>query len=222
MRIRLGFLLALVLCATAAKAQDTAPAREPANGVPFEPRTGWFTETQVGVFTAFGGEKSFSNGEPWLALSLGADIPGVKHLELFLTVGHGSNGADCHSLDAQNNCSMWNLPDGSPAGGDAIENFSVMPLEAGLRWGFVNITHRLLPSIVVVGGYAFMRPWPAPPADPTTGVVPLGSVEVGGGLGLEYETRLPGLTVAAEVLVRYTLTPGIASLTAYPRIQYVF
>lgn len=212
MKMRVGLLLALGLfLASAAQAQE--PGQEPANGVPFQPRHGWFAETQVGVFTSFLGETPYSNGEPWVAISFGFDVPSVPHLTLFFTTGHGSNAADCKSLDTRGNCSTWNLPDGSLA--QAPEDFSVIPLELGVRYGFGEVVPRLTPYLTAVGGYAFMLPAPVKDAA-------LGSPEAGIGGGIEYVTRLTGLTIGAELIVRSTFTPMVLSLAAYPRIKYVF
>lgn len=208
----LAVALSVLAVGGVAQAKEAANG-EPATGVPFQVRHGWFAETQLGVFTAFGGEKTFSNGEPWVALSFGLDIPSVQHLTLFFTAAHGSNAGSCHALTDKGDCLSWKLADGSLAA--APENFSVMPLEVGLRFGFGDVVPRLSPYVVGVVGYSIIIPGLAKD-------VPLGSPHAGGGFGVEYVTRLDGLTIGAEVVVRAAFAPFLATLSAYPRIKYVF
>jgi hypothetical protein len=110
-------------------------------------------------------------------------------------------------------CATWKLEDNSNAA--APENFVIVPLELGARWGFKDVAERLFPYVTVVAGYSLFTPQIFQDA-------PLGSAHAGIGGGIQYGTRLNGLTLGAEVLVRYTFSPAIPSLAAYPRISYVF
>lgn len=213
MTMRVMMALAVMLAAGTAKAADAAG--EPATGVPFQVRHGWYAETQLGVFTAFGGSKAVSNGAPFIALSVGMDLPSLPALALFFTAGHGSNAGSCHALTAKGECESWKLADGSPAGSQGIESFSVIPLEVGARYAFSDIVPRLAPHVLATVGYSIIAPEMVKDAS-------LGSVHAGLGGGIEYVTRLDGLTLGAEVLVRAAFSPFLASLTAYPRIKYVF
>jgi hypothetical protein len=213
MTMRVTMALAVMLAAGAAQAADANG--EPATGVPFKVRHGWYAETQLGVFTTFGGSKALSNGAPFMALSAGTDLPSMPELSLFFTVGHGSNAGSCHALKANGECDSWKLADGSPAGSQGIESFSVIPLEVGARYAFGDIVPRLAPHALVTVGYAIISPEMVKDAS-------LGSAHAGLGGGVEYVTRLDGLTLGAEVLVRAAFGPFLASLAAYPRIKYVF
>jgi hypothetical protein len=51
---------------------------------------------------------------------------------------------------------------------------------------------------------------------------PGGSAHAGILGGIQYGTRLNGLTLGAELMVRYSFSPAIPSFAAYPRIAYVF
>jgi hypothetical protein len=184
-----GFVGA-VLAASVANAQDGA---EPAVGLPFQVRHGWFAETQVGVFSTLGGQKPFANGQPFIGLSLGLDLESVEHLAVFVTAAQGASGS----------------PD----------NLSVLPFEAGARYGFGELAPRLTPHVLAVAGYSVLTPAGAPDRGITETT---GSVHAGAGFGLEYVTRLDGLTVGADVLVRQAFSPFLTSLSAYPRIKYVF
>lgn len=210
-------LFATVLVSHVATAQNVPTQRtdvEPSNGVPYQLRTGWFAETQVGVFTAFGGSKAASNAQPYLALSIGMDLPKVsKHFSIFLTAALGSNAGSCRQVDADNLCTQFKLEDGSTA--MAPENFNIIPIELGARWGFKDIAERLHPYVGVVAGYSLITPQIFQDA-------PGGSAHAGVLGGIQYGTRLNGLTLGVELMVRYAFSPAIPSFAAYPRIAYVF
>jgi hypothetical protein len=197
-----ALFMGALLAAGVAQAADS----EPATGLPFKARRGWFAEAQLGVFTAFGGEKSVSNGQPFVAVSAGTDLEAVPGLQLFFTVGHGSNQGSCRSVDLSK-------PNGCAVG--APQAFSIIPLELGARYRFNDLVPRLRAFATLTAGYSLMLPAPIDGAA-------LGSPHAGLGGGVEYATRLDGLTVGAEVLVRSTFSPLIPFLTAYPRVQYVF
>src|SRR5687767_138130 len=104
---RLAALAAAVLAAGVAQAK---PQLEPSTGVAFQPRTGWFAETQIGIFTAMGGSKTFSNGQPFLGVSLGMDLPSMPELAVFATVGTGFNADSCRGdLDEFGGCPTYEL-----------------------------------------------------------------------------------------------------------------
>lgn len=190
-------------------------AAEPANGVPFEPRTGVYVETQLGVFTALGGRKMFSNAQPYLAVSFGVDLP-VTDLSIFLTVAQGYNAGSCRGVEETpggNLCTVYKLEDNSPSG--SPDDFSVIPLELGARYAFVEMVPRLKATVAVVVGYQLLTPQVFENA-------PGGSPHAGLGLGVTYATRLPGLDIGAEVLGRFAFDPMLPSLSIYPRIRYVF
>jgi hypothetical protein len=191
----LAGLFGMVAASSAAMAQDgvAKDAAEAAVGVPFQVRHGWFAETQVGVFSTLGGQKPFANGQPFIGLSLGLDLPNVEHLTVFGTIAQGASGS----------------PD----------NLSLLPFELGARYGFGELAPRLTPHVLAVAGYSVITPSGAPDRGITETT---GSVHAGGGFGLEYVTRLDGLTVGAEVVVRQAFAPFLTSLAAYPRIKYVF
>lgn len=184
---------------------------EPANGVPFQPRSGWYAETQLGVFTAMGGRKIFSNAQPYIGVSLGVDLP-VPNLQAFVSFAHGYNAGSCRD-SAEGLCTTFKLEDGSPA--MAPEDFSVIPLEVGARYAFAEVLPRLKATAAATFGYQLITPMVFEGA-------PGGSMHAGLGLGVAYATRLPGLEVGVEVLGRVAFTPMLPSLSIYPRIRYVF
>lgn len=209
-----GLSILLVL-AVSGVARAADGGSEPATGVPFQVRQGFYAETQLGVFTAFGGSKTFSNGAPFVALSTGFDVTSVPGLSAFLTVGHGSNLQSCHALTEKGDCQGWTLSDGSAAGGQGIESFSVMPIEVGARYAFGEVATRLKPYVAATAGFSIILPEMQKDSA-------IGSPHAGFGTGVEYATRLHGLTIGAEVLARATFMPVLLSITAYPRIKYVF
>lgn len=187
-------------------------AAEPANGVPFEPRTGVYVETQLGVFTALGGRRTVSNAQPYLAVSFGLDMP-VEDLSIFLTVAHGYNAGSCRDAEDPQFCTGYTLGDGSPT--ESPNDFSVIPLEIGARYAFLEMVPRLKATVAVTVGYQLLTPQIFENA-------PMGSPHAGLGLGIAYATRLPGLDLGAEVLGRFAFSPTLPSLSIYPRIRYVF
>lgn len=196
---------AVVLAAGSAGAQDGGinPL-----GSEYSPRRGFFAESQVGMFTAFGGSRTASNAQLYTALSLGLELESVPGLTAFFSVAHGFNAASCRtpSTDVRGPCYEQS--------GGQLENFSVVPLELGARYGY-EFLPRLSVLGTVVGGYTLFTPSITDAGSP-------GSPHVGAGVGLEYGTRLHGLTVGAEALFRTAFTPMLPSLAVYPRVRYVF
>lgn len=188
---------------------------EPQNGTVFQPRKGFYVESQVGVFTAFGGafggSRAYSNAQPFLALSVGMDIGAVKGLSGFLSVGHGFNSGACLDFDEVVGCSLY--PGQSPA--ISPDSFSVIPVELGARYAFAEVLPRLTLNATVVAGYTLLTPQVKANA-------PGGSAHAGVGFGVDYATRFSGLSVGAELLVRSAFAPLIPSFTAYPRLRFVF
>lgn len=231
-------VLAGVFISQAAWAVDAAPPAkndiEPPNGVPFNFRTGFYTEVQFGFFTVFGGanaEKPVSNGQAFEAISIGYEFkitPKIK-LSVFATGGYGANAGSCLAYGAQylsppSNSGLLSSPNGCETvainGTDkspitAPENFSLIPIELGVRVGAPEFLPRMFPYGVVTGGYTIITPQVFYGA-------PGGSGHFGVGGGVQYGTRLDGLSVGLELLFRYTFSPGIGSLAIYPRVAYVF
>lgn len=208
-------------------------------GTPFMVRTGLFVEGQLGVFTAFGGAKGASNAQPFTALQLGFDIPGVKRLSAFLGVSHGANDGSCHyyaKTSIGNQCYPFAVPNNSSQG-EAPADFSVVPIEVGARYGFQDVLlPNLFPYVMATVGYSMFTPV-------LTQGGASGAPHVGIGGGLQIGTHLQGFSFGVEVLFRLAIVPNAAvptdlatafpeatagglpvipSFTAYPRFQYVF
>jgi hypothetical protein len=94
----------------------------------------------------------------------------------------------------------------------------------------VPLVPRLLLSGKLVGGLTVLSPGPA--RDTAANAVPdnLFGVHGGGGLALDYDTRLDHFAIGIDALVRYTVAQrpggagslGLASLAVMPRLRYVF
>jgi opacity protein-like surface antigen len=240
-------LVAAVVTSQAAIAADVPPAapvvradaaHEPSNGVPFIFRTGWFVETQIGVFTAIGGEKSFSNAQAYEGISFGYDMSlsasWASHLGFFFSAAHGANAGSCRDIDPNSgSCATWTPNKLDPTSTDhssqfgAPQNFSVFPMEVGARLGFAELLPRFYPYVVATVGYTFLTPQIFQSA-------PGGGIHFGVGAGVQYGTRLDGLAVGLEVLFRDAFITGpnpplntdpklsLPSLSIFPRISYVF
>lgn len=200
-------------------------------GKPKEVKQGFYIETQIGVFTAFGGSKSVSNAQPWLGLQLGFDLPQVyKHLSFFIGAGQGFNDGACRYFDPVNGCDELTLADNSQPG-QVPENFSVVPIELGTRVGLpMDLGLRDL-FFYFTGdvGYTLFSP-------ALNQGIPPGAVHFGVGVGLEYGTRIVGLSFGIEVVTRFAFLSSVQAtavaperssqvmpyLTGYPRFNYVF
>lgn len=185
----------------------------PANGVDPRPRRGVFADLSLGMFTTFGGSAALSNGQPFLAMTLGHDLGNVA--SIFLSLGIGASSASCFDLGANGVCK-------------AADSFGTFFLEVGAQYG-VELANRLRLSGRLVAGATQLAPGPV--RDATTNTVPdtLFGFHGGGGLVLDYDTRLDHFAVGLDVIVRYTVanrpdtgTFGLLSLAAMPRIRYVF
>jgi hypothetical protein len=221
--------------------QDTQRAAPPAAdpsapqtsslGIPYQIREGFFVEAQIGVFFDFGGLKGVSNAQPWTATQIGFNVPGVHRLSLFLSGGWGHNDGNCRYA-AGGVCDEYSLTDNTSEGQSATD-FSLIPIEVGARYGFQDLSPAVIPNlfmyITAVAGYTIFAPQIMQSA-------PMGAPDFGVGFGVEYGTRLEGLSFGVEILVRLAFLGAIPatasnnalgasvlpSFTAYPRFQYVF
>lgn len=188
-------------------------AVDPATGVDFKPRQGFFLESQVGVFYTLLGSKVISNTQPYLGVTLGLDVPGVSGLSVFASAGQGLSAGSCRAFDPDDRTLCENYPGQSPA--MAPDSFSVIPLELGGRFTFAEVLPRFSLSAALVAGYSLITPQ-------VTDTAATGSPHAGAAFGLEYGTRLSGLSIGADVLCRAAFAPMIPSLTITPRVRYVF
>jgi hypothetical protein len=203
--------LAALLIASAAAAQtapaDRAPDSVMVSGVDDAPRRGTYVEASLGVFTAMGGSRPFSSGQPYLAMTLGRDLG--DRAAIFASLGLGAARASCYQP--------------SPTGGClGADSFGATFLELGFSYG-LPIAPRTLLALKVVGGVTDFSPGPVQ----KDGSVPdhLLGVHAGGGFALDYDTRLDHFAVGLDALVRETFARDglrIPSLAVMPRIRYVF
>lgn len=208
--MRLLLLLALSL-PVAARAQ----AREPATGLDEKPRRGTFVETTLGFFTAMGGSRPFSNGQPYLGVAVGREVG--EQGSVFLALGIGAASASCYQL-ATNGVDC-----------QGADSFGATFAELGGAYG-AAMTTRLLLSVKLVGGLTNLSPGPV--RDGNSVPDNLFGFHVGGGGALDYDTHLDHFAVGVDALVRYSLvkysgaggsqTLGLPTLSVMPRIRYVF
>lgn len=185
-------------------------------GVQPEAPKGFYVETQLGAFVgfggAFGGSRAYSNAQPFVGLSAGFDIKAVKGLSAFLGVGFGANQGVCLDFDeAAGGCVAYN----NEVPGQSLTAFSLIPIELGARYAFVEFVPRFTMHAALGVGYTLITPSPSP-------TTPLGSAHVGLGVGIDYATQLAGLAVGVEVMGRMAFTPMYPSVSIYPRLRYVF
>jgi hypothetical protein len=206
-----AFLIAF-LATTAASAQTDPAARPPdslvVSGVDEAPRRGTYVEAALGVFTAMGGTRPFSSGQPYLGLTIGRDLG--SRASVFASLGLSAASASCYQASAGG---------GSCLGADS---FSAIFLELGLSYGF-PVAARTLVGLKLLGGLTDLSPGPVL----RNGTVPdhvLGP-HAGAGLSLDYDTQLDHFAIGLDALVRETFASSslkIPSLAVMPRIRYVF
>ena len=204
--------LAAILLASAAAAQTDPAVRPPdavaVRGVDDAPRRGTYVEASLGVFTAMGGSRPFSSGQPYLAMTLGRDLG--DRAAIFASLGLGAARASCYQV--------------SPTGGSCLgaDSFGATFLELGASYGF-PVAPRTLFGLKIIGGVTDLSPGPVQ----QNGSVPdhVQGVHVGAGFALDYDTRLDHFAVGLDAVVRETFARDalrIPSLAVMPRIRYVF
>ena len=209
--LRHGLALALALAASSARADH-----QPATGIDEQPRRGTFVETTLGLFTALGGSRFFSNAQPYLGMTFGREVgePG----SVFASLGIGAASASCYQpATTANDC-------------QAADSFGATFAELGGSYG-LPLAARLLLSLKLVGGVTYLSPGPVREGNN----VPDSLFGFHGGLGgaLDYDTHLDHFAVGVDALVRYSLVRyspasgssrllALPSLSIMPRIRYVF
>jgi hypothetical protein len=205
------FSIALLL-GTAASAQPDPGARPPDTvivvGVDEAPRRGTYVEAALGVFTAMGGSRPFSSGEPYLAMTLGRDLG--SRASVFVSLGVGSARASCYQL--------------SPTGDSCLgaDSFGATFLELGFSYGF-NIAPRTTLAAKILGGLTDLSPGPVQ----SNGAVPdhVAGLHAGAGFSVDYDTRLDHFGIGIDAVLRETFARygvRMPSLAVMPRIRYVF
>lgn len=200
------------LGSTAARAEPVAPA----TGLDEKPRRGTFVETTLGFFTAMGGSRPFSNGQPYLGIQAGREVG--EQGSVFIALGIGAVSASCYQLSSNGvDC-------------QAADSFGATFAEIGGAYG-AAVTPRLLLSVKLVGGLTNLSPGPV--RDGNSVPDNLFGFHIGGGGALDYDTHLDHFAVGLDALIRYSLvrysatggasqTLGLPTLSVMPRIRYVF
>jgi hypothetical protein len=206
-----AFLCALLV--TSAAAAQTDPAARPpdsvaVSGIDDQPRRGTYVEASLGVFTAMGGTRSFSSGQPYLAMTVGRDL-GAR-ASVFASLGLGASRASCYQPSARGDSCL------------GADSFGATFLELGISYG-IPIATRTLLSLKLLGGFTDLSPGPVQ----RNGAVPdhVPGVHAGGGFALDYDTRLDHFGIGVDAVVRETFARDslrIPSLAVMPRIRYVF
>ena len=205
----MSVLVALLLSAAVAQPDPNArpPDSVPVAGVADAPRRGPWVQAALGVFTAMGGSRRFSSGQPYLGMTLGHDLG--ERAAAFLSLGVGAASAQCYQPD----------PDGSCLGADA---FGATFIDLGVSWG-IPLLPRTLLSVGLLGGITDLSPGPVL----SGGSVPdhLRGFHAGASVSLEYRTRLEHFGLGIEAIFRETFAASalkVPSLAVMPRIRYVF
>jgi len=201
-----------VLLGTAAWAQPDPGERPPDTvvvaGVDDAPRRGTYVEAALGLFTAMGGTRPFSSGEPYLALTFGRDLG--SRASVFASLGLGAARSSCYQL--------------SPTGDSCLgaDSFGATFLELGVSYGFA-IAPRTMLAAKVLGGFTDLSPGPVQRNGSVPDHVP--GVHAGGGFSLDYDPRLDHFAVGIDAVIRETFARygvRMPSLVVMPRIRYVF
>src|SRR3989442_13202924 len=128
-----------------------------------------------------GGTRTFSSGQPYLAMSLGHDL-GAR-ASIFASLGLGAASASCYQI--------------SPGGDSCLgaDSFGATFLELGFAYRF-GIAPRTTLSAKVLGGFTDLSPGPV--QSHGVGPDPVPGLHAGGGLSLDYDTRLHQFSVAID------------------------
>ena len=206
----MSFVLAALLAAAAAHPDPAArpPDSIPAAGMDRAPRRGTYVEAALGVFTAMGGSRAFSSGQPYLGMTLGRDVG--ERVSVFASLGVGAASASCYQQ--------------APGGGSCLgaDAFGATFLELGFSYG-VPLLPRTLLSLKLMGGLTDLSPGPVQ----RDGAVPdhLRGPHAGAGLSLDYDTRLDHFALGLDTVFRESFAASnlrLSSLAVMPRIKYVF
>jgi hypothetical protein len=201
----LRFLKGVVVWALVLPAM--AWAATPSEGVELKVRRGFFTETDIGAFFTLGGDQSYSNAETYLQLGIGYDLNEL--FEFGLTFGIGASAADCFAGRKNNDPNADCLQ---------AENFTMAMLDASVAYLW-RVLPRLFITPKVLAGYTNLQP--APVLNSAKGPY-TDAMNVGGGLGVEYETSLDHFSIGFEVSLRYVIGPNIPAISIFPRVKYTF
>ncbi len=182
-------------------------AATPPEGVPFQPRRGFFTETDIGVFFTVGGENVYSNAQTYLQLGVGYDL--TEKLSLGAHFGLGSSAQNCFAgyLPGTETCAL-------------SDNFTMAFLNVTAAY-HVRVLERLYLTPKVVAGYTRLDPAPVNPGegDPARAI---SAPNAGLGFGVEYATGMDHFSVGADLLARYIIGPDITSFAIFPKVKYTF
>nr|WP_255443004.1 adventurous gliding motility protein CglE [Corallococcus sp. Z5C101001] len=199
--VRKSLLLAALALAT------PALGATPPEGVEFQPRQGFFTETDVGVFFTLGGANNYSNAQTYLQLGIGYDL--TERLSLGAHFALGASAQNCFAgfLPDSNVCAL-------------SDNFTVAfgDLTAAYH---VRLANRFYLTPKLAAGYTRLDPTPVDPdkGDPGRSI---NAFNAGVGVGVEYATSLDHFSVGADFLARYIIGPNIATFALFPRVKYTF
>jgi len=204
----MSVLLALLLGAAAAQPDPSGrpPDSVPVAGVTPSLHRGTWVQAALGVFTAMGGSRRFSSGQPYLGMTLGRDLG--ERASVFASLGVGAASAQCYQSD--------------PAGGClGADSFGATFIDLGFSYGF-PVLPRTLFSVGLLVGLTDLSPGPVLRG----GSVPdhLRGFHGGAGVALEYRTRMENFALGLEAVFRETFAPAVnvPSLAVMPRIRYVF
>jgi hypothetical protein len=204
----IAVLFAAVLASAAPQpGQDARPPDSvPVAGVDDAPRRGTWVEASLGVFTAMGGTRPFSSGQPYLGMTLGRDLG--KRASIFASLGLGAASASCYQRSDQGSCL-------------GADSFGFTFLELGLAWAF-PVVERFSISLKALGGFTDLSPGPVRSNDVVVDHV--AGFHAGAGLSFDYDTRLDHFGIGLDAVLRETFARSvkIASLAVMPRIRYVF
>ncbi len=194
-------------------------AAVPAQGVPFTPRSGLYAEVIPGAFFTLNTSgnavgQSYSNLQPYFGFAGGYDV--MPELSVFGQIGAGWSAGNCFSGE--------DPKVGTCQGSD---NFGTYFFEAGARYR-LELASRLSLGFFATVGFAIMTPGLV--ADPTSTTTPKAAASlssgpsVGGGIGVDYATRLDHFWVGLDVGARAVLSADarVLAMSFVPRMRYVF
>jgi hypothetical protein len=210
-------LIAAALAASMAPAAARAGA--PAAGETQVLRSGFFADVNLGAFATAGGrdaagQSTLSSPQAYLQLGLGYDLS--RRFSVGASFGLGASAASCFAVVKGGAC-VFDGARAASADNAAADNFTVslFTLQASYRLLF---TERLSLQPRLHAGLAALDP--APRRNSASGVS--WGFAAGGGLGVEYATRLDHITLGADLSARWVTGAQILALAVYPKVKYTF
>lgn len=177
----------------------------------FRLQRGAFFSSDLGVFFTLGGQRGYSNVEPYIAVHTGYDVSNYISLQLSLATGYSSG----NPLSANDNPNNPNL-----VGRDPVVNYSMFGVSTEIV-GAIRPSQRFAIEPKLGGGLTWITPALTDPSNPSKklpGITP----QIVGGVDLKYLTLLTDFTAGLSFTAYYMTVPQIVAVSGGAVVRYTF